>query len=344
MEEITCSIRGCPNERGLSDPSHLLYVCTADDIRCVEWLAAIPKLSLSHGAFDRLCVCSLHFEPGVNVGADSLPTIFPPVPGFGVIKCEQQQQSDAQCDGQNLICLVGPATTIKQEPVEFEDNPLETETDFSEVQHVHSGPDALKAELADIEKGMELTADGHDISSQTVTGFDDDGATTAVPTGTCKPFTFRWILRPSLATSKKQKLVKLLTCSQCPFSTFNVRKMKKHACGPLGDELTCQVCLVTFPDAGSLKQHYSKHTGEKRYFCNLCPYRAATSNTLARHSRTHTGERRFSCGVCSYTCSRMDNLRRHMGGLHHYSSRRGRSKPTASSVPIYAPVGSKPVQ
>lgn len=109
---ITCNIRGCPNEFRLSDPSHMLYVCTADDIQCKEWLAVIPEVSLRH-VDDKLCLCSLHFDGGVNVSGDATPTIFPPVPGLST--SEPQQQSKTHGGEQAMI---GPATTIKQELVD----------------------------------------------------------------------------------------------------------------------------------------------------------------------------------------------------------------------------------
>lgn len=119
---ITCNIRGCPNEFGLSDPSHLLYVCSAGDIQCKAWLAVIPKVSL-RDVGDRLCVCSLHFADGVNVSGDILPTIFPPVPdaALAAVPTPQPPSVAPQVSG---IALVGPAVKIKEEPVDdYEDAP-----------------------------------------------------------------------------------------------------------------------------------------------------------------------------------------------------------------------------
>lgn len=104
---LTCYIRGCPNEFGVVDPKHLLYVCTSDDIQCKAWLAAIPKTSL-RDVDDKLCLCSLHFEHGANVGGDSLPTIFPPVPGT----------SEVITDEPPPPAPVVPPIKIKEEPVD----------------------------------------------------------------------------------------------------------------------------------------------------------------------------------------------------------------------------------
>lgn len=102
----------------------MLYVCTADDIQCKEWLAVIPEDSLRH-VDDKLCLCSLHFDGGVNVSGDATPTIFPPVPGLSTSTSEPQQQSKTHGGEQAMI---GPATTIKQELVDVSARTTRTRT------------------------------------------------------------------------------------------------------------------------------------------------------------------------------------------------------------------------
>ncbi|XP_075555176.1 uncharacterized protein LOC142587793 [Dermacentor variabilis] len=131
---ITCNIRGCPNEFGLSDPAHLLYVCTADDIQCKAWLAVIPKVSL-RDVGERLCVCSLHFEDGVNVSGDIVPTIFPPVPVAVSITSDLPQPSASRA-GQPAG--VGPAIRIKQEPVDDYDQAAQPSSDMEDSEHFDS--------------------------------------------------------------------------------------------------------------------------------------------------------------------------------------------------------------
>lgn len=132
---ITCNIRGCPNEFGLSDPTHLLYVCNADDIQCKAWLAVIPKISLSDVG-ERLCVCSLHFKDGVNVSGDILPTIFPPVPVPVTITSDLAQPSVSHV-GQPTVA--GPAIKIKQEPVDdYEQVPQPPSPEIESSEHFDS--------------------------------------------------------------------------------------------------------------------------------------------------------------------------------------------------------------
>lgn len=159
---ITCNIRGCPNEFRLSDPSHMLYVCTADDIQCKEWLAVIPEVSLRH-VDDKLCLCSLHFDGGVNVSGDATPTIFPPVPGLST--SEPQQQSKTHGGEQAMI---GPATTIKQELVDFEDGALRASTDLSERHAQTAAFDSVIAEVVGIRKAMERMADAQELIASLV--------------------------------------------------------------------------------------------------------------------------------------------------------------------------------
>ncbi|XP_077522125.1 uncharacterized protein LOC144133137 [Amblyomma americanum] len=104
---LTCYIRGCPNEFGVVNTKDLLFVCTSDDIQCKAWLAAIPKASL-RDVDDKLCLCSLHFENGLNVGGDSLPTIFPPVPATSEIITDEPLPP----------APIVPPIKIKEEPVD----------------------------------------------------------------------------------------------------------------------------------------------------------------------------------------------------------------------------------
>ncbi|XP_065309683.1 uncharacterized protein [Dermacentor albipictus] len=164
---ITCSIRGCPNEFVLSDPSHILYVCTADDIQCKEWLAVIPKVSLRL-VDDKLCVCSLHFDDGVNVSGGAMPTIFPPVPSLGASTSEPQPQQQSETQGREHA-MAGPATTIKQELVDFEDGALRAPTDFSGKKHPQTAAfDAVIAEVVGIRKAVERMADAQELIASLV--------------------------------------------------------------------------------------------------------------------------------------------------------------------------------
>lgn len=153
---ITCNIRGCPNEFGLSDPSHLLYVCTADDIQCKAWLAVIPKVSL-RDVGERLCVCSLHFADGVNVSGDIVPTIFPPVP-VSVPAATVSAPTPPPAPSTSLVgelTLVGPAVKIKEEPVDDYEQEAQVSPKMEDSEHFDSA-----GELENDESSMDVDQPG----------------------------------------------------------------------------------------------------------------------------------------------------------------------------------------
>lgn len=135
---LACSIRGCVNEFGVTDSSHLLYVCTLDDIQCKSWLGVIPKASLKP-LHDKLCVCSLHFAGGSGAATDALPTIFPPVPGSS-----EEMITDEPT-------VPGPAIKIKEEPIDD----YELSASGMESSECTRSPTGLKEE--DDESSMEVT-------------------------------------------------------------------------------------------------------------------------------------------------------------------------------------------
>ncbi|XP_037289937.2 uncharacterized protein LOC119184747 [Rhipicephalus microplus] len=153
-EAITCNIRGCPNEFGLSDPSHLLYVCTADDIQCQAWLAVIPKVSLTDVG-ERLCVCSLHFADGVNVSGDIVPTIFPPVPVAAPAAPASVPTPPPSTSMVGGLTLVGPAVKIKEEPVDDYEHEAQALPNMEGSEHFDSS-----AECENDESSMDVDQPG----------------------------------------------------------------------------------------------------------------------------------------------------------------------------------------
>ena len=57
--------------------------------------------------------------------------------------------------------------------------------------------------------------------------------------------------------------------------------------------------------------HQGKHTGDKRYRCDVCGYSTNHSTTLRRHQMRHTGDKPYKCGECGFSTSRMDILQKH---------------------------------
>ncbi|XP_033099216.1 zinc finger protein 41-like [Anneissia japonica] len=134
-------------------------------------------------------------------------------------------------------------------------------------------------------------------------------------------------------------------CEACKKSYVSQQKLDKHYQSPMHkhiiNPLICEHCGYSSNKKDNFLVHMRKHTGERPYKCNHCPYASADGSTLkkhvmAKHSnirpfkcqwctfssvdkkgltihlRKHTGERPFRCNHCSYAAKRRSALKVHM--------------------------------
>jgi len=108
----------------------------------------------------------------------------------------------------------------------------------------------------------------------------------------------------------------------------------------------CNICGNAYKTRTDLTRHYTKHTGQKDFFCSTCgkgfrfwcgvnncqrrheqnfrhkcPKEGCdkafnTTFRLKTHMRTHDGTRPFKCPSCNYDCARKDNLQTHIRRIH----------------------------
>jgi hypothetical protein len=95
-----------------------------------------------------------------------------------------------------------------------------------------------------------------------------------------------------IMTSFHILLVYVISCSFKRVIWWNI---KAHA---VGCPYTCGVCDESFRRRGDMKVHQQKHSGERRYSCDVYKKAFSRWTNLHKHELTH-GERKYSCDVCS---------------------------------------------
>lgn len=86
------------------------------------------------------------------------------------------------------------------------------------------------------------------------------------------------------------------SCAVCGKSFPDRDTFERHA--KRHKEHSCSFCHVTFRFAKELRDHVSKHTGEKPYQCPDCGKRYGDRSYLSRHRRIHRNDKRYLCSDC----------------------------------------------
>ncbi|KAF3702305.1 Zinc finger protein 234 Zinc finger protein 269 Zinc finger protein HZF4 [Channa argus] len=101
-------------------------------------------------------------------------------------------------------------------------------------------------------------------------------------------------------------------CEICGESFFSSSSLATHRVTHIQKETCCDVLGFGCSDVSVLKNHMSKHTGEKLFTCEVCGKGCSHQSALKHHMLTHTGERPYVCETCGKRCGHASALQNHM--------------------------------
>ncbi|XP_029372472.1 oocyte zinc finger protein XlCOF6-like [Echeneis naucrates] len=101
-------------------------------------------------------------------------------------------------------------------------------------------------------------------------------------------------------------------CEMCGESFFSSSSLATHRVTHIQRENCCDVLGLGCSDLSVLKNHLSKHTGEKLFTCEVCGKGCSHQSALKHHMLTHTGERPYVCETCGKRCGHASALQNHM--------------------------------
>lgn len=105
----------------------------------------------------------------------------------------------------------------------------------------------------------------------------------------------------------------------CRYKTYYEGAMEKHKRkhADLGVKFQCTQCPFQSMNKYILKYHEEAHaTGKKRYTCDKCDYATILPANLVQHKYKHSTEKRFKCEVCPFATKYNTSLRFHVKKKH----------------------------
>ncbi|XP_047513577.1 zinc finger protein 26-like isoform X1 [Pieris napi] len=119
----------------------------------------------------------------------------------------------------------------------------------------------------------------------------------------------------------RHKNATTINCSfeNCKYKTFYEDAMEKHKRKHIdqGVKLQCTQCPFQTMNKYILKYHEEAHvTGKKRYACDQCDYATILPAALVQHKYKHSTEKRFKCEVCPFATKYNTSLRFHVKKKH----------------------------
>nr|CAB3252835.1 histone H4 transcription factor [Phallusia mammillata] len=107
-------------------------------------------------------------------------------------------------------------------------------------------------------------------------------------------------------------------CTHCSRTFASERLLKDHMRHHV-NHYKCPKCAMTCPNPSALKHHIRyKHSDERPFACQFCPYRSKAAYDLQVHMVFHQQDLSYKCHVagCDYAVRSLQNLRYHFRTKH----------------------------
>ncbi|KAM4528509.1 uncharacterized protein PAE49_000372 isoform 2-T2 [Odontesthes bonariensis] len=101
-------------------------------------------------------------------------------------------------------------------------------------------------------------------------------------------------------------------CEMCGEKFLSSSSLATHRVTHTQKENCCEALGLGCSDLSVLKNHLSKHTGEKLFTCEVCGKGCSHQSALKHHMLTHTRERPYVCETCGKRCGHASALQNHM--------------------------------
>lgn len=110
------------------------------------------------------------------------------------------------------------------------------------------------------------------------------------------------------------------TCELCSVSFKNEEAFHNHKLKHEEGDLRlhkCSDCSAKFKRPEHLKSHIVyKHSTDRPFSCDLCPYMSPTRHDLNNHMKTHIQKRDWPCRFCNFSAKTLSSIKCHLKTIH----------------------------